>query len=1061
MSRYNYTRFKIRIAPDSGKRQGLHVGDVVRRQYADGTQTFYSLMVVLATGEDPMQLPDGRNASSPYFIGALLDGDAPKDGELLDFVRLSSLSDERRSGALYLTASDEESPYLDVIDGMGTEHSLCRPASLADYACSNGAALECTYTSAVDSAQRILRMTRTSAAAAEPVGLNIPFPTVTPGQRLVISYRVRASKALSGVELSFGYADGSETDGSDSIDISTEWQYKLSMITVDYPETYKRVLSLDLTGGLTNGDWVEIADLNVCLLSTLSSLNGASKIRVGKITGIVDPLFGLLQGYGAYFQRLYATRDVNIAGTLSAGDEAGFGSTFYVGRIHKNCVLDSLNCNFTTTIVRLSSTSPAGIGKNALIPISGGTLLCQTEAWTQKHAGERYCLSFWCHCTAKQDILLSISRGKKTFATTTLPKAWQRIHVAFDVEHIPGEDLCIDLCSDNKMVWFFNAPQLEKGAVPTLYQPTDGTLNETDEYGAWFCRGGVGGTIQHPLLRLEADGSIRAGNNSFVINPDGSGYFSGGAIRWDDSAVTFSEDVKLQWDNLDEETRRNLSGKDSYSVYSDTPSRLFPADSEGRITADHRFDIRFHAFKGRQTQTPVVGEPPQIAGMELSLNADRTGITVNIQGGTSELQESGSVSFPVTVDGVVFFVPFAWSVVRAGAAGESGTELDWVQDWDNNRTQIGSTTLITPKLFAGVKNQDGTVTGTAIGRFALSTKTALGSIVTETVDGICGFKDGYKTFLLDNSGNVQFGSGDQFVRYDAATGKITFGAGVSLNWTTAIDAAKTETLNAAADTAQSKADTALGGRQELRRYEKNRSHYASGQRCRRETFRLDRHSECLHRRCQESRYGCSCRSGHHHLESDGGRLVEQVDLHRRQWHLHGTTVRQRCQRHPHRRLADYRRHHRHGPSERRRNPFRHHQRRLHQRSDVRIRPGHHRRLEHRCHHTLEQPYPARQRQQAGGSVRCELRCRQRQAGTALLQHRHRLRILRHGRRRQLPCPVRFRKPDCRLELRHGPHLQKQRCVGCGRFHCERGKMETQQRRLRQPRFGQHLVGCRR
>ena len=174
------------------------------------------------------------------------------------------------------------------------------------------------------------------------------------------------------------------------------------------------------------------------------------------------------------------------------------------------------------------------------------------------------------------------------------------------------------------------------------------------------------------------------------------------------------------------------------------------------------------------------------------------------------MQESGSVSFPVTVDGIVFSVPFAWSVVRAGAAGKNDVELDWVQDWNNNRTQIGSTTLITPKLFAGVKNPDGTVTGTAIGRFSLSTKTASGSIVTETVDGICGFKDGYKSFLLDNSGNVQLGSGDQFVRYDAATGKITFGAGVGLNWTTAIDAAKAETLNAAAATAQSKADTALG-----------------------------------------------------------------------------------------------------------------------------------------------------------------------------------------------------------------------------------------------------------
>ncbi|MGN0007773.1 MAG: cell envelope integrity protein TolA [Alistipes sp.] len=109
-----------------------------------------------------------------------------------------------------------------------------------------------------------------------------------------------------------------------------------------------------------------------------------------------------------------------------------------------------------------------------------------------------------------------------------------------------------------------------------------------------------------------------------------------------------------------------------------------------------------------------------------------------------------------------------------------------------------------------MKNTDGTITGTAIGRFSLSTKTASGSITTETIDGICGFKNGYKTFLLDNGGNVQLGYGDQFVRYDAATGKITFGAGVSLNWTNAIQQAKTETLNAAAATAQNKADAALG-----------------------------------------------------------------------------------------------------------------------------------------------------------------------------------------------------------------------------------------------------------
>ena len=811
MAKYEYARFKIRIAPDSGKRQGLHIGDVVRRQYADGPRTFYSLMIVLCTGEDFLQLPDGKEAASPYFIGALIEGDEPRDGELLDFVRLTSLIDERRSGALYLTASDEEAPYLDVIDGMGTERSLYRPASLAAFGCSDDELWSYRYIPSDGLADRIIRITRSSGSTGVTDGLQIPFaPSVSHPQRLVISFRIRASKALSAVPLRFGYADGTETDGQDTVDVTTEWQYRVSLITVDFPAEYARVLAFDLAEHLDAGDWCEIADLNVCLLEHLSSFADAAKIRIGKITGIADPLFGMLQGYGAYFQRLYATRDVNVAGTLTAGDEQGFGSTFYVGRIHKNCILDSLNCNFTTTVVRLSSNPPAGIGKNTLIPVTGGTLLCQTEAWCRKHAGERYCLSFWCYCTAKQDTSLSISQGAKTFATVTLPKAWRRIHVAFDIEHISGEDLRIDLRTGSRMVWFFNAPQLEKGNMPTLYQPTDDTLTETNEYGAWFCRGGVGGTIQHPLLRLEADGSIRAGNDSFVINPDGSGYFSGGAIRWDDTAVTFSEQVKLRWDNLDEEARRNLSGEDGYSVYSDTPSRLFPADSEGRITADHQFDIRFHAFKGRQAQTPVVGPLPQIAGMELSLNSDKTGIAVTVRSSSSALAESGSVYFPVTVDGISFSVPFTWSIVRAGATGKNGVELDWVQDWNNNRTQIDSTTLITPKLFAGVKNTDGTVTGTAIGRFSLSTKTASGSLATETVDGICGFKDGYRTFLLDNGGNVQLGYGDQFVRYDAATGKITFGAGVSLNWTNAIQQAKTETLDAAAATAQSKADTALG-----------------------------------------------------------------------------------------------------------------------------------------------------------------------------------------------------------------------------------------------------------
>lgn len=108
--------------------------------------------------------------------------------------------------------------------------------------------------------------------------------------------------------------------------------------------------------------------------------------------------------------------------------------------------------------------------------------------------------------------------------------------------------------------------------------------------------------------------------------------------------------------------------------------------------------------------------------------------------------------------------------------------LDWVKEWNTGKTLINGNTVITPKLFAGTKNSDGTVSGIAIGSFTLNTKTSSGTIAAEAVNGIYGFRDGYKTFYVDNGGNAQLGYGDQYVRYNATTGKVEFGSGVSLNW---------------------------------------------------------------------------------------------------------------------------------------------------------------------------------------------------------------------------------------------------------------------------------------
>ena len=251
------------------------------------------------------------------------------------------------------------------------------------------------------------------------------------------------------------------------------------------------------------------------------------------------------------------------------------------------------------------------------------------------------------------------------------------------------------------------------------------------------------------------------------------------------------------------------NGKDGYTVKSSRQGCTIPTDENGRIHTAVTVSTVISVLRGTVVITPIIGTLPTLSGCSMSKSG--TTVTFVFNPGTS-LAEQGVIDLPVTADGITFNVPFSFAKARAGATGSPGTDsnlLDWVNDWNTNKTQINSTTVITPKIFAGAKNSDGTLTGMAIGRFALSVKNASGSVVTETVDGIYGFRNGYKTFFVDNGGNVQLGQGDQFIKYNSSTGRIEFGAGVSLNWTNAISQAKTETLNAAASTAQGKADAAL------------------------------------------------------------------------------------------------------------------------------------------------------------------------------------------------------------------------------------------------------------
>jgi len=562
MSVFSYESYKIRISPDSDKTQGLRPGDIVRRQYIDRNGSVYTLMGVKESGIDVIEGKD-----SPYFIGALLDGDAPRNGELLDFVRVTSLSDPDRSGALYLTASDSEAPYMDVVDGMATEQSLCYPfmdGGMADvpdkskYTCFGSEYISVCYKPLENEALRLFRVSRndTVLPADGRFGLKQTIEeAVGHPERLLVSFRSRASKPLHGVSIQFGYTNGEKTDGTDTLDIGTAWKYELWVITIEYPRQYSRSLCLELTGHLSeSGDWCEISDLNIVRLSSVASFSGATKSRVGKVSGIIDPVYGILEGYGAYFQRLYATKDVNISGTLTAGDKNGFASTFYVGKIHKNVVINSLECCFSGG-TEIDGTTPAGIGKAVRLPVKS-EIRIQTGEWRERHAGGLYCFSVW----MKSDEAMQVSVYQDEYFLQTIDLAvtgeWQRNKVVFFIRPSVSKEMNICLQAGISGLCV-TAPQLESGDSSSPYQATDEVLSYTDDYGAWFCKGGVGGTIQHPLLRLNDDGSISSCDGSFVINRDGTGHFAGGRFKWTKDTIAL-QDVTIRWEDLEEVIPDNL-----------------------------------------------------------------------------------------------------------------------------------------------------------------------------------------------------------------------------------------------------------------------------------------------------------------------------------------------------------------------------------------------------------------------------------------------------------------------------------------------------------------------
>lgn len=253
-----------------------------------------------------------------------------------------------------------------------------------------------------------------------------------------------------------------------------------------------------------------------------------------------------------------------------------------------------------------------------------------------------------------------------------------------------------------------------------------------------------------------------------------------------------------------------LVQKDSYTIHQSVGEYIFPANNSGALSQAVTFSSTIKVTLGDDNLTNfTIGAITKPAGFSsITVNNTNKTVTYSVTAGTTTMADSGLVSIPVVISGQTYHVTFSYAKAKTGAAGVDSNMLDWVKDWNSAKTVIGSQSVITPKIFAGVKNSNNTITGIAIGKFPLSTVNSSGTVATETINGIYGFKDGYKTFAIDSTGSVLLGKGNQFIRYNPVNGKIEFGSEVTLNWVNVINTAKTEAINSAAATAQAKADAA-------------------------------------------------------------------------------------------------------------------------------------------------------------------------------------------------------------------------------------------------------------
>lgn len=197
------------------------------------------------------------------------------------------------------------------------------------------------------------------------------------------------------------------------------------------------------------------------------------------------------------------------------------------------------------------------------------------------------------------------------------------------------------------------------------------------------------------------------------------------------------------------------SVNDAYTISLSKTSCVINADFDGTNPNLTDAQTTIKIYRGNKA---VAFDCRRIGGSDspvltkLTASEDRTSCVLAIISIPTDTVEGVITINVITDDSFTTDIQFPYSVVKAM------TMLDWIQDWNGSKTKIGSTYIMTPKLFIGKKDQyaDYATGGSNEQSSIMSVPGLTGVYIGPDEDstGIYGYKDSVEIFHINNSGGM-------------------------------------------------------------------------------------------------------------------------------------------------------------------------------------------------------------------------------------------------------------------------------------------------------------------